>query len=138
MEAQYRNAVDVHNVRIDIGKVLRTAQNLTKYFNCDRSDSFTDPLLVLLAEARGVSIESAASRAFITVAAQKILASRAIGQVTKSRHVNAAGPVGPVDIGCGWQVRKLTLGASSGDMVHQIVAQDAAGIGQAVRVLPIG
>src|SRR6266699_1171638 len=89
--------------------------------------------------APAASIISTAAAAFVTVAPEEFLRARAAPQVAKPHHVGAARPVGTGHIERARKVGELSHGAAAApDVVHQVVSQSAARVGESVRILPVG
>src|SRR5207302_5872392 len=94
--------------------------------------------LVGFTEAPRAQVEIDGAPALEAVAAQELLPARAVLRIAETDHVNSVGPVRS-KAGFARRLGKLAAcAASHPDVVHQVVTQYAARVGESVRMLQVG
>ena len=134
------DSVDVFHVGIELYKIVPAREDFAKAGDFHAGARLEESFLVGFAETRGAPIELGGRFAFVAEAAEEFLVRRSILQVAETCDVNPEWLMcsAPFD---GWlrtKVRKFAAAAAAADVGGEVVAEDTAGIGEAVRMLRRG
>ncbi len=121
---------------IDLDEIVEAREDFAEAGDLEGFARLKDGFFEGVAEARSAEIEAGGGFAFVAVAAEKFFVWRIIFEIAEARDVNADGFVGS---GEGFLVAKLgeiAAAAAAADVSGEVVAEGAAGVGEAVGMLP--
>src|SRR6266581_4405888 len=135
VDLQGRDAERVHHVPVDLHAVLVARQHLAEAREAEARDRLAQPLLEGQAEAGGAEVEAGGSPALEAVAAKELGVLGLVVAVPEPDHVDPVGPPRPVEAGGAVEIGEVALRAARHpEVVHQVVAEGAARVREAVRL----
>src|SRR5579859_3143417 len=118
MDIQDGNTEHIHLVRINLHIIVPARQTFPEAAQTNEGDGIEHRLFESLTETRRVCIKAYAASALKSEAAQKCFRAGSVMGVAITDHINAIGPVGPIDAGFAAQTFQLATRSATGNVVH--------------------
>src|SRR5215831_2269671 len=138
LNLKHGDSIHVNLIRVYANIILPSGQTLSVAGQAKRSYGFQKGLLVGLTESRGPPVEPDTTPALESETPQIALRPRPIVDVSKANYVNPVGTMRAIQACFSGQERKFPGGCVALNMVHQVMAQNSAGVSKPVRKLPVG
>ena len=132
LDAQCGNAPGVPHLRIDVAVIIEARQGFAESAQIDAVRSRQHGFLVARAETLRAKVEARTGAALESVPANKARMPRSVRYIAKANHIDAIGAMRRARrTGRGIEAGQIARRAAAHRVIHQVMAQHAARIGQA-------
>ncbi len=135
MDFENGNSVNIFQIGIKLHEIIPAGENFAEAGDFDAGARLEKGFFVSFAEARGVPVELGAGLAFVAEAPEKFFVGRGVLQVAETRDVDAEWLYGAAERRLRVESGKFAAAAGAADMRGEVMAEDAAVIGETIRIL---
>lgn len=126
------DAEDVFFLGIDLDEIVEAREDFAEAGDLESFARLQDGLFETVAEARGREIEIGGGFAFVAVATEEFFVGRIVFEIAEAGDVNADGLVGARGGFLVAELGEFAFAAAAANVGGEVVAECAAGIGEAV------
>src|SRR5882672_9698054 len=135
MNLEDRDSVDVFHMGVEFDEIVPARKDFAKAGDIDARAGFAKSCLVSFAEAGGAPVKFRRGFTLVTKAAEKLLVGRLVAQIAEARDVNAEWLYGCAERSLCAEGGKFPTAAAASNVCGEVMAEDAAGIGEAIGIL---